>query len=72
MLNRVVWSIVPCEGALCSWMHGTDFYLLCLPCCCTMGGGGNAIVFYNGCNNPFLSNASFEELVAYGFHPWGH
>ena len=40
MLNQVVWSIVPCEGALCSWMYGTDFYLLCLPCFCTMGGGG--------------------------------
>ena len=31
-----------------------------------------AIVFYNGCNTDYLPDESVDELLAYGFRPWGH
>ena len=34
-------------------------------------GGRYAIVFDNGCNTHYLRDASMEELLAYGFRPWG-
>ena len=30
------------------------------------------IVFYNGCNTDYLPDESVDELLAYGFRPWGH
>ena len=36
------------------------------------GGERYVIVSYNGCNTDYIHDESFEELLAYGFHPWGH
>ena len=35
-------------------------------------GKRSAIVFHNGCNTDYLLDESIEELLAYGFRPWGH